>query len=755
MSVTYHCWSGRKASASLAPCHRAMATAEAPAPDVAAAPVGGPPDACEVLASLSHGSAVTAMDELPKAVLRHVASCGLAALVEILRRLSDGDPSELLTGVLHLCLRKKEPAWLLKNSRPVLLEPYLRRLESSIVFRRLQRFLELHSCLPSSMLAYRRQLSPQDAAVLGRQLLACWTADGSEVHIADWDEENAFCNVPRHAARDVVGEEGPGLAAWLQQFYGALQVFLVTPFGLAGPYQLQHGGAQGDSMGVGWYLFVGKRRTEFHRGILAARVHPADLSSGGPPPHTLCFSAPSDNSLLIPELSYSDDRRFLARTADGLAHLLEIAAHGCWAAGGVVNGAKLQIFRVGRQGGRLTYLEGHVDTLLGPLDYQRGGLALCKIPLLMGEVPCDAIAKTLARAHQVQAACLRLQPPYALVLRVVLVFVVSRLDYLYGALPPTAASLAPLQRVLDAVLLRSLRAPPSTPTRQLHAPLVLGGFGAPVLELRFQLRFLRGFFRALNSRNLLVRESTRAALARGPVGNEDVVAFQSICRRGHLSVVVVPSPEAHPSIPAVVIQRPWAGGDVVLVSDGSSPDGRLGWGALVADVAGGVLATSADGVACDMSFSWAAEWAGKLAAVRLAQHLGIPPTHMRWSVADNLSAVLGSDGGRPSQSPRSALCDPWQCHLLQGSPGTTSTGLAVPVFLPPFALKDWRRSVLQWSPRVCPPGGPHGGGHNGRPIWSSSPSNGATWGASCLGGARSPPVLILAFPHPFLRVGVV
>jgi hypothetical protein len=140
-------------------------------PGRVALPVGGPPEVHELWPRLSQGSAVTALEELPKAVLRHVDSSGLRAIVELLRRLAAAESSTLLNGVLHLCLRKKEPAWLLKNSRPVLLEPFLRRLESSVVFRRLQRSLEVRRSMPSCMLAYRRQLSPQYAAVLGRQQL--------------------------------------------------------------------------------------------------------------------------------------------------------------------------------------------------------------------------------------------------------------------------------------------------------------------------------------------------------------------------------------------------------------------------------------------------------------------------------------------------------------------------------------------------------------------------------------------------------
>jgi hypothetical protein len=235
----------------------------------------------------------------------------------------------VFNSVLHLCLKKKAPTWLLKNSRPVILEPYLRRLESSVVFRRMQRHMELTGGLPSCMLAYRRQLAPQQAAILGRMLILLWTAAGEEVHVAAWDEENAFCNVPRTTAHDVIGPGAPGLAAWLQQFYGALPAYVVTPHGLSGPYQLHHGGAQGDSMGVGWYLFVAMRRTEFHLGLLRSELQPADLVPGGPSSKAVCFTSPHDDAYLVPELGYSDDRRFFARSSDGLATVLEVAAHGC------------------------------------------------------------------------------------------------------------------------------------------------------------------------------------------------------------------------------------------------------------------------------------------------------------------------------------------------------------------------------------------------------------------------------------------
>lgn len=63
----------------------------------------------------------------------------------------------------------------------------------------------------------------------------------------------------------------------------------------------------------------------------------------------------------------------------------------------------------------------------------------------------------------------------------------------------------------------------------------------------------------------------------------------------------------------------------------------------------GVIASTYGGVACDVSTSWAAEWLGKLAAVRLALALGVPPHQLHLSIADNLAASVAPDGGRPSR----------------------------------------------------------------------------------------------------------
>jgi hypothetical protein len=75
---------------------------------------------------LRSGSDASALDELPRGLLQLLDSHGLAALIYLIGANPPAGTSDLLHSVLHLPLRKKEPVWLLRNSRPVLLEPYLR-----------------------------------------------------------------------------------------------------------------------------------------------------------------------------------------------------------------------------------------------------------------------------------------------------------------------------------------------------------------------------------------------------------------------------------------------------------------------------------------------------------------------------------------------------------------------------------------------------------------------------------------------------
>lgn len=135
-------------------------------PEALHLPLDQPITSQELRSLLHKGSSATALDELPRPLLRHIPAHGAAVLIHLLDQCPTTSSSHLLHTALHLPLRKKEPAWLLRNSRPVLLQPYLRRLEATAVFRRLLHHLEAGGHIPSEMFAYRSQLSPQQAGLL-------------------------------------------------------------------------------------------------------------------------------------------------------------------------------------------------------------------------------------------------------------------------------------------------------------------------------------------------------------------------------------------------------------------------------------------------------------------------------------------------------------------------------------------------------------------------------------------------------------
>ena len=146
--------------------------------------------------------------------------------------------------MLHIPLAKKQPAWLLRNLRPVLLEACLKRVETKIRFRRLMHQLEARGLVPSEMYAYRRQLPGALAGMTMRWLLASWVSRGESVRLLDWDESNAYCNIPHEDLPVALAGISPSLGLWAAEFYRQFQVRVVTARGLTSPYGMIHGCGQ-------------------------------------------------------------------------------------------------------------------------------------------------------------------------------------------------------------------------------------------------------------------------------------------------------------------------------------------------------------------------------------------------------------------------------------------------------------------------------------------------------------------------------
>ena len=300
------------------------------------------------------------------------------------------------------------------------------------------------------------------------------------------------------------------LSPWLQRLYDGLHVWVASPYGLAGPYKLSHSGAQGDSQGVGCFSKVSEKRSEYLRHAVREGLYPKNGRPGAPDPASYVPQQPAAPHGFLPEVAFSDDRRHLALSGWGLAWLMGICAVTCAAACGSVQVGKLKVYRLFLRHRRLHYASGTLPTTLGPLQLQSGGFMLTGIPVVMGEYPAPQVAKAEASLAKVGRALYRLRPAYVLVLRIVLAYVVSALNYIYDAMPPCPTRLRRTQRAVDRVLTRALRVPRNVPRALLWMPVPSGGFGFPHLYSRMRLRHVRGYLRAMDSRSVLVRENVQA-----------------------------------------------------------------------------------------------------------------------------------------------------------------------------------------------------------------------------------------------------
>ena len=135
---------------------------------------GAPPTYHHMEQAVRKGSPATSLDELPRPPVSALPGFGVQVLVGVLEDLASGTPTRLLSAVLHLCLPKKLAAWLVRNSKPVMRKPYLRRLETGVVQDPRVTRRELRRAVPQEHFAYRRQMSGETLAVACRWLLTYW-----------------------------------------------------------------------------------------------------------------------------------------------------------------------------------------------------------------------------------------------------------------------------------------------------------------------------------------------------------------------------------------------------------------------------------------------------------------------------------------------------------------------------------------------------------------------------------------------------
>lgn len=173
---------------------------------------------------------------------------------------------------------------------------------------------------------------------------------------------------------------------------------------------------------------------------------------------------------------------------------------------------------------------------------------------------------------------MRWRPSYVLALRAVLGYAVAALSPAADAAPPPLAAWIPVQRALDLAMTTALGVHQWIPKRILYCPIASGGFGVPSLATLVALRHLHLVFRATTSRNSLVAGVLRHLLAQGHLDHPGASLFRALCQRWDLKLLFPSSGQLRMHQPTVNVVRPYAGGPVLLISDGSVSGDALGWG---------------------------------------------------------------------------------------------------------------------------------------------------------------------------------
>ena len=172
------------------------------------------------------------------------------------------------------------------------------------------------------------------------------------------------------------------------RIFGSLSVYVVSPFGLAGPYPVGHGGAQG----VGLFGAAGVLRTKFIGGVLCQGLSPSFLCPLRVDPLALYPTLPWSPSGICPEVVFSDDHMLLGRSFEGLSQVLEANCQSCWAMGGSANSVNVKAYRVEYHAAGLR-VEGRWDSFLGPPPLEAGGLVMAGVPLVHGQPPLEKLCK--------------------------------------------------------------------------------------------------------------------------------------------------------------------------------------------------------------------------------------------------------------------------------------------------------------------------------------------------------------------------
>ena len=162
---------------------------------------------------------------------------------------------------------------------------------------------------------------------------------------------------------------------------------------------------------------------------------------------------------------------------------------------------------------------------------------------------------------------------------IVLAYAVSARYYVYEAMPPCPTCIHRRQRAVDRVLARAV----------LWMSVDGGGLGFPHLYSRMRLRHVLGFFWAMDSRSVLVRENVSTLRHRDHwkgTGNPDHKLLHHTMAEVKQEMHVLLAVAAQLAAVNVGVFRPYVSGGVLTAANGLmevTPERETpGWGAVVA-----------------------------------------------------------------------------------------------------------------------------------------------------------------------------
>ena len=183
----------------------------------------------------------------------------------------------------------------------------------------------------------------------------------------------------------------------------------------------------------------------------------------------------------------------------------------CGPSGSVIF-CKVVVVQLQLRGESFVYSTRAFQSYLGPFPYTASGLCMVGIPMVMGEKPKAALDRALKKLRLVSASIRHLRASHVLVLRVVLCFAVSSLDYVAEVVPLPEAVVLHHQWLVKRICSMALGIPCRAPYAVLCDCVHCLGLGVPRLGHRFPCRYIKGILLALNSRSSVTRNTLRSLI---------------------------------------------------------------------------------------------------------------------------------------------------------------------------------------------------------------------------------------------------